>query len=142
MPMERACTIAVYVHVCIICTWGHIVDVSGAAARMQIMRRIYRCGWRMSLLWRAVHLHGPYSYGLMLIRCKKYAHMHGRGATVGYRIQRAGCRWSARRVGNAASVRGIVRKHDCALPTLYPKHSNAPGAIIRVMVDLRWVSKR
>ena len=35
MQMEGACTIAVYVHVYIICTWRHIADVSGAAARMQ-----------------------------------------------------------------------------------------------------------
>ena len=42
--------------------------------------------------------------------------MHGRGAALGYRIQCAGCRWSARRVSDAASARGIVRKHDCALP--------------------------
>ena len=50
------------------------------------------------------------------------------------RVQGAGCRWSARRVSDAASVREIVRKHDCALPTLYPKHSNAWGAIIRASV--------
>ena len=49
---------------------------------------------------------------------------------MGYRIQGAGCRWSARRVSDAASVRGIVRKHDCAIPTLHPKHSNARGALI------------
>ena len=47
----------------------------------------------------------------------------------------AGCRWSARRVSDAASVRGIVRKHDCALPTLHPKHSNARGAIIVIKHD-------
>ena len=62
--------------------------------------------------------------------------MHGRGAAMGYRIQGAGCRWSARRVSDAASVCGIVRKHDCALPMLYPKHSNAQGAIIIVIVLL------
>ena len=49
---------------------------------------------------------------------------------MGYRIQGAGCRWSARRVSDAASVPGVVRKHDCGLPTLHPKHSNAQGAII------------
>ena len=45
MQMERACTIAVYVHVCIICTWRHIavryvhaIDMYGAATGMQIMR--------------------------------------------------------------------------------------------------------
>ena len=54
MQMERACAI-VYVHVYIICTcvfmawsacaWRHIADVSGAAAGMQIMRRVCGCGW-------------------------------------------------------------------------------------------------
>ena len=42
------------------------------------------------------------------------------------------CRWSARRVKNAASVCGIVRRRDSALPMLYPNHSNARRAIIRV----------
>ena len=37
----------------------------------------------------------------------------------------------ARRVSNAEGIRIIVRKHDCALPTLYPKHSNSWGAIFR-----------
>ena len=53
--------------------------------------------------------------------------MNGRGAAMGYKIQGAGRRWSARQVSDAASARGIVRKHDCALPVLYPKHSNARG---------------
>ena len=35
----------------------------------------------------------------------------------------------ARRVGNAEGMRGIVRKHDCALPAQYTKHSNARGLI-------------
>ena len=56
---------------------------------------------------------------------------------MGCRIEGAGCRWSARRVSDAASVRGIVRKHDCALPTLHPKHSNTQGALIRVKVRVR-----
>ena len=56
---------------------------------------------------------------------------------MGYKIQGAGCRWSARRVSDAASVRGVVRKHDCALPTLHPKHSNARGALIRAKVKVR-----
>ena len=54
-----------------------------------------------------------------------------------YRIQGAGCRWSARGVSDAASVHGIVRKHDCALPTLHPKHSIVQGAIITVMIRIR-----
>ena len=33
----------------------------------------------------------------------------------------------ARRVGNVDGMRGIVRKHDCALPAQYTKHSNAQG---------------
>ena len=33
----------------------------------------------------------------------------------------------ARRVSNAEGMRGIVRKHDCALPAQYTKHSNARG---------------
>ena len=61
----------------------------------------------------------------------------GEDTAMGYRVQGAGCRWSARRVGDAASVRGIVRKHDYALPTLYPKHSNARGAIMRVRARVR-----
>ena len=56
------------------------------------------------------------------------------GAAMGYRIQSAGCWWSARRVRDAASVRGIVRKHDCALPTLHHKHSNAQEALITVII--------
>ena len=56
---------------------------------------------------------------------------------LGYRIHGAGCRWSARRVSDAASVRGIVRKHACALPTLHPKHSNVRGAIVRVRVRVK-----
>ena len=38
------------------------------------------------------------------------------------------------RVSAAASVRGIVRKYDCALPTLHFKHSNTQGALIRVRI--------
>ena len=57
--------------------------------------------------------------------------MHGRGAAMGYRIQGAGYRWSTRRVSDAASVHGFVRKHACTLPTLYPKLINAQGAIMR-----------
>ena len=53
--------------------------------------------------------------------------MHGRGAAMGYRIQGAGCRWSARRVSDAASIRGIVRQHDCALPTLCPNIATRGG---------------
>ena len=47
-----------------------------------------------------------------------------------YRIQGAGCRVQdagARRVGNVEGMRGIVRKHDCALPAQYTSHSNARG---------------
>ena len=33
----------------------------------------------------------------------------------------------ARRVSNAEGIRRIVRKHDCALPAQYTKHSNARG---------------
>ena len=33
----------------------------------------------------------------------------------------------ARRVSNAESIYRIVRKHDCALPAQYTKHSNARG---------------
>ena len=40
----------------------------------------------------------------------------------------------ARRVSNAEGMRGIVRKHDCALPAQYTKHSNARGALIRVII--------
>ena len=37
----------------------------------------------------------------------------------------------ARRVGNVEGMRGIVRKHDCALPAQYTKHSNARGHSFR-----------
>ena len=40
-----------------------------------------------------------------------------------FRVQDAG----ARRVVNVEGMRGIVRKHDCALPAQYTKHSNARG---------------
>jgi hypothetical protein len=49
---------------------------------------------------------------------------------MGYRIQGAGCRVQdagARRVSNAEGMRRMVRKHDCALPAQYTKHSNARG---------------
>ena len=36
MQMERACTIAVYVDVCIIYTWRLIADVSAAAGMQRI----------------------------------------------------------------------------------------------------------
>ena len=32
--------------------------------------------------------------------------------------------------GDAASVSGIARKHDCALPAQYTKHSNARGVTL------------
>ena len=56
---------------------------------------------------------------------------------MGYRIQVVGCRWSARRDSAAASARGIVRKHGCALLTLHPTHISARGAIIRGRVNSR-----
>ena len=46
----------------------------------------------------------------------------------------------ARRVGNVEGMRGIVRKHDCALPAQYTKHSNARAgapALIRVRARVR-----
>ena len=47
---------------------------------------------------------------------------------MGFGIQGVGCRWGARRVSDAVGIRRIVRKHDCALPAKYTKHSNAQGA--------------
>ena len=63
----RNCVIA-YVHVCIM----H-VRVRGAALGMCLVQppgcrdyaahiRLWLVLWRMSLSWRAVHVHGPYSY--------------------------------------------------------------------------------
>ena len=48
---------------------------------------------------------------------------------MGYRIQGAGTVQDAgaRRVSNAEDMRRMVRKHDCALPAQYTKHSNARG---------------
>ena len=46
---------------------------------------------------------------------------------MGYRIQGAGGVQ-----GELVLLRVYVELHDCALPTLHPKHSNARGAIIRV----------
>jgi hypothetical protein len=43
----------------------------------------------------------------------------------------------ARRVGNVEGMRGIVRKHDCALPAQYTKHSNARGHSLGFMFSLR-----
>ena len=41
---------------------------------------------------------------------------------------------------HSAGMRRMVRKHDCALPTLHPKYSNARGAFIRVRVRVTiWV---
>ena len=50
-----------------------------------------------------------------------------------FRVQDAG----ARRVSNAEGIRGIIRKHDYALPAQYTKHSNAWGGHIRVRVRVR-----
>ena len=43
----RVCVIRMYMFVLYACarTWRRIADVSGAAAGMQIMRRICGCGW-------------------------------------------------------------------------------------------------
>ena len=49
-------------------------------------------------------------------------------------VQGAGCRVQdvgARRVSNAEGMRRMVRKHDCALPAQYTKHSNARGHSLR-----------
>ena len=44
----------------------------------------------------------------------------------------------ARRVSNADGIRRIVRKHDCALPAQYTKHSNARGhSLVRLGLRLR-----
>ena len=45
----------------------------------------------------------------------------------------------ARRVSNAGGMRRIVRKHDCALPAQYTKHSNARG---HSLVGVRKPTKR
>ena len=39
--------------------------------------------------------------------------------------------------GELVLLRVYVELHDCALPTLHPKHSNARGALIRVRVRVR-----
>ena len=60
---NRVCARVYYMH----------VYVHGAALRMCLVRppgcrdyaahiRVRLVLWRMSLLWRAVHVHGPYSY--------------------------------------------------------------------------------
>ena len=54
-----------------------------------------------------------------------------------FRVRGAWCRWGARRVSNAVDERRIVRKHDCALPAQYTKHSNACRDLIRVKVMIR-----
>ena len=75
----------------------------------------------MSLLWRAVQVDliarrkGVCAYAW--VRCRYGVYNSG------CRVQYAG----ARRVSNAQSMRGIVRKRDCALPAQYTKHSNARG---------------
>ena len=57
---------------------------------------------------------------------------------MGYRIQGAGCRVQdagARQVSNPESIRRMVRKHDCALPAQYTKHSNARGHSFSMVKD-------
>ena len=65
MQMERAFTIVQScMRACVLYArgraWRRIADVSGAAAGMQIMRRIYMrlrlVSSRMSLLWRAIQV--------------------------------------------------------------------------------------
>ena len=58
---------------------------------------------------------------------------------MGYIIQGAGCRMQdagARRVSNAEGIHRIVRKHDCAVPAQYTKHSNARGVSLRLQLGL------
>ena len=50
-----------------------------------------------------------------------------------FRVQDAG----VRRVSNAEGIRRIVRKHDCALPAQYTKHSNARGHSLGLGLRLR-----
>ena len=45
----------------------------------------------------------------------------------------------ARRVSNAEDMRRVVRKHDCALPAQYTKHSNARGHSLRLRGSLKSV---
>ena len=42
----------------------------------------------------------------------------------------------AKRVSNAEGIPRIVRKHDCALPAQYTKHSNARGVSLEVGYSL------
>ena len=42
----------------------------------------------------------------------------------------------ARRVSIAEGIRRLVRKHDCALPAQYTKHSNGAEALIFLVVEL------
>ena len=42
----------------------------------------------------------------------------------------------ARRVSNAEGMRRMVRKHDCALPAQYTKHSNARGHSLELGLGL------
>ena len=79
----NACAI-VYVHVYIICMYAYMAPHCRCVwcgfrdADYPAHMRLRLVLWRMSLLWRAVHVHGPYSYGLMLLRgAKEYAHMPG-----------------------------------------------------------------
>ena len=64
--------VIVYVRVCIICTYAYVAPHCGCVwcgrrdADYAAHMRLRLVLWRMSLLWRAVHVHGPYSYGLML----------------------------------------------------------------------------
>ena len=43
---------------------------------------------------------------------------------------------SARRVSDAEGIRRMVRKHDCALPAQYTKHSNARGHSLALTLTL------
>ena len=117
----------VYARVCVIrmcaymaphcgCVWCGRRDAD-YAAHMQLRLVLLR----MSLLWRAVQVgliarrKGVCTYAR--VRCRYAVYNSGR------RVQDAG----ARRVSNAEGMRRMVRKHDCALPAQYTKHSNARG---------------
>ena len=64
--------VIVYVHVYNISTYAHMAPHCGCVwcgrrdADYAAHMRLRLVLWRMSLLWRAVHVHGPYSYRLML----------------------------------------------------------------------------
>ena len=126
-----------HARVCIICTCACVAPHCGCVwcgrrGDAEIMRRIFGCGWCYgagACCGVQCMCTGPIAIQVDVITRRKgvctYAQVRCRywAYNSGCRVQDAG----ARRVSNAEGIRRMIRKHDCALPAQYTKHSNAPG---------------